>query len=145
MDGTEELIVGTPTGCKICRPVKRRSKAGAVQEELEFMRQLKVFPEIPDDLVLKVGKPEEFEAYRLLLRRYEPQTTATTATKLVELLSTQFAGNLLDLCAVEKWDRNTRKPISTRTQQAEFKSELGQYFIVKQLENPWPGTKVDVC
>ena len=47
-------------------------------------------------LVLKAGEPEGFEAYRLLLRRYEPQTTATTATKLVELLSTQFAGDLLD-------------------------------------------------
>ena len=33
---------------------------------------------------------------------------AQDLTKLVELLSTQFAGNLLDLCAVEKWDRNTR-------------------------------------
>ena len=22
---------------------------------------------------------------------------------------------------------------------------MGQYFIVKQLENPWSGTKVDVC
>ena len=130
MDGTEELIVGTPTGCKICRPVKRRSKAGAVHKDLAFIRQLKA------DLVLKVGEPEEFEACRLLLRQYEPQTTATTVTKLVELLSTQFAGNLLDLCAVEKWDRNTRKPISTRTQQAEFKSKLGQYLIVKQLENP---------
>ena len=42
---------------------------------------------------------------------------AQDLTKLVELLSTQFAGNLLDLCAVEKWDRNTRKPISTRTDQ----------------------------
>ena len=42
------------------------------------------------------GEPEGFEAYRLLLRRYEPQTTATTVTKLVELLSTQFAGDLLD-------------------------------------------------
>ena len=47
-------------------------------------------------LVLKAGEPEGFEAYRLLLRRYEPQTTATTVTKLVELLSTQFAGDLLD-------------------------------------------------
>ena len=70
---------------------KRRSKADAVQEELEFMRQLEVYPEVPADLVL-----EEFEAYRLLLRRYEPQTTATTVTKLVGLLSTQFAGDLLD-------------------------------------------------
>ena len=121
-DGTEELIVGTPTGCKICRCVKRRSKADAadpvffnsvrgtpwclvpddaVQEELDFMRQLKVYPEILADFaaqkfVLKAGEPEKFEAYRLLLRRYEPRTTATTVTKLVELLSTQFAGDLLD-------------------------------------------------
>ena len=28
-DGTEELIVGTPSGCKICRSVKRRSRADA--------------------------------------------------------------------------------------------------------------------
>ena len=119
-DGTEELIMGTPTGCKICRLVKRRSKADAadpiffnsvrgtpwclvpddaVQEELEFMRQLQVYLEVPADLVLKAGEPEEFEAYRLLLRRYEPQTTATTATKLFELLSTQFAGDLVDCVA----------------------------------------------
>ena len=54
-DGTEELIVGTPTGCKICRSVKRRSKAGAAHKDLAFMRQLKVYPEVPADLVLKVG------------------------------------------------------------------------------------------
>ena len=47
-------------------------------------------------LVLKAGEPQGIAAYRLLLRRYEPQTTATTVTKLVELLSTQFAGDLLD-------------------------------------------------
>ena len=45
---------------------ERMALAAAVQEELEFMRQLK------DDLVLKGGEPEEFEAYRLLLRRYKP-------------------------------------------------------------------------
>ena len=28
-DGTEELIVGTPTGCKICRSVRRRSREDA--------------------------------------------------------------------------------------------------------------------
>ena len=66
---------------------ERMALASAVQEELDFMRQLKVYPEVPADLVLKAGEPEEFEAYRLLLRRYEPQTTATTVTKLVELLS----------------------------------------------------------
>ena len=43
--------------------------AAAVQEELEFMRQLKVYHEVLADLVLKVGEPKEFEAYRLLLRR----------------------------------------------------------------------------
>ena len=48
-------------------------------------------------LVSKAGEPEGFEAYRLLLRRYEPQTTATTVTKLVELLSTQFAGDIFGL------------------------------------------------
>ena len=66
MDGTEELIVGTPTGCKICRLFKRRSKAGAVHKDLVFMRQLKA------DLILKAREPKEFEAYRLLLRRYKP-------------------------------------------------------------------------
>ena len=74
----------------------RMALAAAVQEELDFMRQLKVYPEVPADLVLKAGESEEFEAFRLLLRRYEPQTTTTTVMKLVELLSTQFAGNLLD-------------------------------------------------
>ena len=93
--------MGTPTGCKIYRLVKRRSKAdaadpiffnsvcgtpwcpapddasermalaAAVQEELDFMRPLKAYPEVPADLVLKAGEAEEFEAYRLLLRRYE--------------------------------------------------------------------------
>ena len=60
------------------------------------MRQLKVYPEVSADFLLKAGELEEFEAYCLLLRQYQPQTTATAVTKLVELLSTQFAGNLLD-------------------------------------------------
>ena len=56
---------------------KRMALAATVQEEFEFMRQLKIYLEVPDDLVLKAGEPQGFEAYRLLLRWYEPQTTAT--------------------------------------------------------------------
>ena len=46
---------------------------------------------------------------------------AQDLTKLVELLSTQFAGNLLDLCAVEKWDRNKRSKPSI-----DFGTSLGR-------------------
>ena len=39
-------------------------------------------------LVLKVKEPEGLEAYRLLFRRYEPVSTVTTVSKLVDLLAT---------------------------------------------------------
>ena len=81
------------------------------------MRQLNVYPDVLADLVLKAGEPEEFEAYRLLLRWYEPQTRATTVTKLVELLSTQFAGDLLDCVTdferrVAVWEGEAREQLS---------------------------------
>ena len=81
-------------------------------------------------LVLKAGDPEGFEAYRLLLRRYELQTTAATVTKLVELLSTQFAGDLLD-CVT---DFETRVAVwgSEAGEQLSDLIKIG--FVVKGLE-----------
>ena len=46
-------------------------------------------------LVLKAKEPEELEAYRFLLRRYEPVLTLTTVSKLSELLATTFSGDLI--------------------------------------------------
>ena len=47
-------------------------------------------------LVLKAGEQEGLEAFRLLLKRYEPHTVATTVVQLVELLSMTFTGDLVD-------------------------------------------------
>ena len=41
-------------------------------------------------LLLKTAEPEGLEAYRLLLRRYEPASTVTAVSKLVDLLVTTF-------------------------------------------------------
>ena len=46
--------------------------------------------------MLKAAEPEKLEAYRLLLRRYEPVSTVTTVSKLVDLLATTFSGDLMD-------------------------------------------------
>ena len=47
-------------------------------------------------LVLKTAEPEGLVAYRILLRRYEPVSTVTTVSKLVDLLATTFSGDLMD-------------------------------------------------
>ena len=47
-------------------------------------------------LGLKAAEPEELETYRLLLRRYEPVSTVTTVSKLVDVLATTFGGDLVD-------------------------------------------------
>ena len=47
-------------------------------------------------LVLKVAEPEGLEAYRFLVRRYEPVSTVTTVSKLVDLLATTFSGDPMD-------------------------------------------------
>ena len=47
-------------------------------------------------LVLEEAEPEGLEAYRLLLRRYQPVSTVTTVSKLVDLLATIFSGDLTD-------------------------------------------------
>ena len=46
-------------------------------------------------LVLKAKEPEELEAHRFLLRRYEPVLTLTTVSKLWDLLVTTFSGDLI--------------------------------------------------
>ena len=47
---------------------------------------------LTQQLVLKAAEPEELEAYRLLLRRYEPVSTVTTVSKIVDLMATTFSG-----------------------------------------------------
>ena len=47
-------------------------------------------------LVLKLAELEGLEAYHLLLRRYEPVSTDTTVSKLLDLLATMFNGDLMD-------------------------------------------------
>ena len=81
-------------------------------------------------LVLKAREPEGFEACRLLLRRYEPQTTATAVTKFVELLSTQFAGDLLD--CVTDFERRVAVWESEAGEQLSDLIKIG--VVVKGLE-----------
>ena len=47
-------------------------------------------------LVIKAAEPEGLEAYRLVLRRYEPVSTVTTVSKLVDLLATTFCGEFMN-------------------------------------------------
>ena len=68
-------------------------------------------------LVLKAGEREGLEAFRLLLRRYEPYTTATAVAKLVDLLSSQFGGDLTDAVTdferrVAAWEHDTKESLS---------------------------------
>ena len=60
-DGTEELIVGTPTGCKICRSVKRRSRADAADPV--FFNSVRGTPWclVPDDAVREPRMPTQFD------------------------------------------------------------------------------------
>ena len=46
-------------------------------------------------LVLKAAEPQGLEAYRRLFRRYEPNSTVTTVSTLVDLLAT--------MCCVTSW------------------------------------------
>ena len=47
-------------------------------------------------MVIKAAEPEVLEVYRLVLTRYEPVSTVTTVSKLVDLLATTFSGELMD-------------------------------------------------
>ena len=47
-------------------------------------------------LVLKAAELEGLEAYRLLFRRYEPVSTVTTVSKLVDLLPTTLSGDYME-------------------------------------------------
>ena len=60
-DGTEELIVGTPTGCKICRSVQRRSRADAADPV--FFNSVRGTPWclVPDDAVREPRIPTQFD------------------------------------------------------------------------------------
>ena len=60
-NGTEELIVVTPTGCKICRSVKRRSRADAADSV--FFNSVRGTPWclVPDDAVREPRVPMQFD------------------------------------------------------------------------------------
>ena len=60
-DGSEELIVGTPSGCKICRSVKRRSREDAADPV--FFNSVRGTPWclVPDDTVLEPRVPTQFD------------------------------------------------------------------------------------
>ena len=67
-------------------------------------------------LVLKAAEPEGLEAYRLL-RRYEPVSTVTTVSKLVDLLATTSSGDLVDSLTdlerrVTSWEHETKETLS---------------------------------
>ena len=49
-----------------------------------------------EQLVLKAAEPEGFEACLFYFRRYEPVSTVTTVSKLVDFLETTFSADLMD-------------------------------------------------
>ena len=68
-------------------------------------------------LVLKAKEPEGLEAIRLLLRRYEPVSTVTTVSKLLDLLATTFRGDLMDSLTdferrVASWEHDAKETLS---------------------------------
>ena len=68
-------------------------------------------------LVLKAAEQDELEAYRLLFRRYEPISTVTTLSKLVEFLATTFSGDLMDSSTnferrVTSWEHDAEETLS---------------------------------
>ena len=67
-------------------------------------------------LVLNAAEPEELEAYRFLLRRYEPVVTITTVSKLVDMLATRFSGDLVDSLTdferrVTSWEHDAKETL----------------------------------
>ena len=66
---------------------------------------------------LKAAEPDGLEADRLLLRQYEPVPTVTTVSKLVDLLSTTFSGDLMDSLTdferrVTSWEHDAKETLS---------------------------------
>ena len=81
-------------------------------------------------LVLKAKEPEGLEAYRILLWRYEPVSTVTAVSKLVDMLATALSGDLMD--SLTDFERR----VSTLEQDAqETLSELFKIgVVIKGLE-----------
>ena len=70
-------------------------------------------------LVLKAGEDEGLEAWRLLIRRYEPRDNATCVGKLVEILSSSFEGELMDKITeferkVSMWEAEAKEAFSDK-------------------------------
>ena len=68
-------------------------------------------------LVLKAAEPEGLEAYRLLLRPYEPVSRVTTVPKLEDLLATTFSGDRMDSLTdfdrrVASWEHDSKETLS---------------------------------
>ena len=62
--------------------------------------------------MLKAAEPEGFEACLFYFRRYEPVSTVTTVSKLVDFLETTFSGDLMDSLTyferrVASWEHET--------------------------------------
>ena len=84
-------------------------------------------------MVLKVAEPEGLEAFRLLLRRYEPVSTVSTVSKLVVLLTTTFCGDLMDSLShferrVTSWEHEAKETLSDLI-------KIG--VVIKGLEKGW--------
>ena len=62
--------------------------------------------------VLKAAEPEGLEANRSLLQRYEPISTVTTFSKLVDLLATTFSGDFMEKRRVASWEHDAKETLS---------------------------------
>ena len=67
--------------------------------------------------VLKASEPEGLEAYRFLLRRYEPMSTVTMVSKLVDLFAPSFSGDLMDASTdferrFTSWEHDAKETLS---------------------------------
>ena len=67
--------------------------------------------------MLKAAELEWLEAYRFLLGRYEPVSTVTTVSKLVDLVATTFSGDLMISLTdferrVASWEHKAKETLS---------------------------------
>ena len=121
---------GSTTTCKVVAIEGTLSNAKEIAAELYHVliffvrgRALK--------LTLKAGEGEGLEAWRLIVNRYEPTTVANSVGRLVEILSSDFSGDIVDELTeferkVKVWEDQNHETMSD-------KMKIG--VVVKGLHN----------
>ena len=103
-------------------------------------------------LVLKAAEPEGLEAYRLLLRRYEPVSTVTTVPELVDLLATTFSGDLMDSWTyfqrrVTSWEHEAKETVVRFDQNRSCHQRFGEGWFRESFahQHCWHDRMDEIC